>query len=185
VKVTPAVKIFAGNDTTVAMNQPLQMRAVDVNNSGITSWQWSGASVLDNPFIATPLARFSSPVTTSPYEYTYTVTGKTPVGCEGSDEVKIKVYQGPAIYVPTGFTPNGDGKNDWLIPLPVGVKSLKFFRVFNRWGQLVFSTETLNKGWDGRIMGMDQPAGVFIWIAEGVDYTGKTISGRGTTTLVR
>jgi gliding motility-associated-like protein len=185
VKVTPSVKIFAGNDTIVAINQPLQMNAIELNNSGVDKWQWSGTSFLNNPFIAGPVATFTSPVIISPYEYIYTVTGKTPEGCEGSDVIKIKVYKGPEIYVPTGFTPNGDGKNDFLVPLPVGLKYLKFFRVYNRWGQLVFYTENPTKGWDGRIMGVNQSTGVFIWTAEGVDYTGKIVSGRGTSTLIR
>jgi gliding motility-associated-like protein len=185
IKVTPSVKVFAGNDTLVAINQPLQLNAIELNNSGVDTWEWSATSYLSNPFIAAPVATFPSPVSTVPYEYVYTVTGKTPEGCEGSDIIKIKVYKGPEIYVPTGFTPNGDGKNDLLIPLSVGLKSLKFFRVYNRWGQMVFYSESLAKGWDGRIMGMDQPTGVYIWIAEGIDYMGKTVSGRGTTTLIR
>jgi gliding motility-associated-like protein len=185
VKVTPSVKIFAGNDTLVAINQPLQLHAIELNSSGVTDWQWSGAAFLDNSLIASPLATFTVPVLTPPYEYTYTVTGTTPIGCQGVDEIKIKVYQGPEIYVASGFTPNGDGKNDWLMPLPVGIKELKYFRVFNRWGQIIFDTKNISKGWDGRIMGIDQPPGVYVWVAEGLDYTGKLVSRKGTSTLIR
>jgi len=184
VKVTPSVKIFAGNDTIVAMNQPLQLRAIETNNSGVTQWEWSSTTFLNNPLIATPVATFPSPVINAPYEYVYTVKGTTPAGCQGIDYIKIKVYQGPDIYVPSGFTPNGDGKNDQLIPTPVGIKDLKFFRVFNRWGQMIFETKNPSRGWDGTIKGVDQ-TGVFVWIAEGIDYTGKTVSRKGTTTLVR
>jgi len=184
VKVTPSVKIFAGNDTIVAMNQPLQLHAIETNNSGVTQWEWSSTSYLNNPLIATPVATFPSPVTTAPYEYVYTVKGTTPAGCAGVDEIKIKVYQGPEIYVASGFTPNGDGKNDQLIPVPVGIKELKYFRVYNRWGQVIFETKNPSRGWDGTIKGAEQ-TGVFVWIAEGIDYTGKTVSRKGTTTLIR
>ncbi|MBL7742418.1 MAG: choice-of-anchor L domain-containing protein [Chitinophagaceae bacterium] len=183
--VTPAVKIFAGRDTLVAINQPLQLNAIETNNSGVTDWKWADTRYLSNPFIASPLATFTSPVALAPYEYTYTVTGTTPEGCQGSDEIKIKVYQGPEIYVPSAFTPNNDGKNDQLISFPVGLKEFRFLHVFNRWGQIVFSTQNPSRGWDGRVTGTDQPTGIFIWTAEGIDYTGKTITRKGTTTLIR
>lgn len=185
VKVTPSVVVFAGNDTLVAMNQPLQLHAIELNNSGVRDWQWSSTANLNNPRIATPIATFSTPVMTAPYEYVYTVMGTTPGGCQGFDEIRIKVYQGPEIYVPSGFTPNGDGKNDWLIPLPVGIKEFKYFRVFNRWGQMIFETKDPFRGWDGRIKGVDQQPGVFVWIAEGIDYTGNVVSRRGTSTLIK
>ncbi len=185
VNVTPSVKVFAGNDTIIAINQPLQLNAIETNNSGVTKWEWSGTGFLDNPFIANPLATFTSPVTTAPYDYVYSVTGTTPEGCQGSDEIKIKVYKGPDIYVPSAFTPNKDGKNDWLIALPVGIKEFKFLHVFNRWGQLIFATKDPSRGWDGRISSADQATGVYIWIVEGVDYTGKLITRKGMATLIR
>ncbi|HET6993498.1 MAG TPA: choice-of-anchor L domain-containing protein, partial [Chitinophagaceae bacterium] len=61
VKVTPSVKIFAGNDTIVAMNQPLQLHAIETNNSGVTQWEWSAVAYLNNPLIASPIATFPSP----------------------------------------------------------------------------------------------------------------------------
>ena len=185
VKVTPSVKIFAGNDTIVAMNQPLQLHATETNNSGVTQWEWSAATYLNNPLIASPIATFPSPVVTAPYDYVYMVKGTTPAGCQGTDYIKIKVYQGPEIYVASGFTPNGDGKNDFLVPVPVGIKDLKYFRVFNRWGQMIFDTKDPGRGWDGRIRGIDQQTGVFIWIAEGIDYTGKLVTRKGASTLIR
>jgi gliding motility-associated-like protein len=185
VTVTPSVKIFAGNDTLVAINQPLQLHAVETNNSGVNQWQWTAVNFLNNPRIATPVAIFTTPVIQAPYEYIYKITGTTPEGCQGSDEIKIKVYKGPEIYVPSAFTPNSDGKNDWLIALPVGLKEFKFLRVFNRWGQMIFFTQDPSKGWNGTITGMGQPTGVFIWTAEGIDYTGKIVTRKGMTTLIR
>jgi gliding motility-associated-like protein len=185
VLVTPTVKIFAGRDTIIGINQPLQLHAIDVNNSGVTKWEWSSTAFLDNPFIADPVAQFPTPVSTFPYEYVYTVTGTTPAGCQSFAEVRIKVYQGPDIYVPTAFTPNRDGRNDVLMPVPVGIKELHFFRVYNRWGQPIFQTKVSSAGWDGTFGGHEQATGVYVWIAEGIDFAGKTISKKGTVTLIR
>jgi gliding motility-associated-like protein len=187
VVVTPSVKIFAGNDTLVAMNQPLQLHAIEMNNSGVKSWEWSSTALpfLDNPFVESPLGLFTSPAANAPYEYTFTVTGSTPGGCKGSDEIKVKVYKGPEIYVPSAFTPNHDGKNDMLMALPVGLKEFRFLRVFNRWGEMIFTSQNPGRGWDGTIRGVMQPTGVYIWTAEGIDYTGKVVTRRGTVMLIQ
>jgi gliding motility-associated-like protein len=87
--------------------------------------------------------------------------------------------------VPTGFTPNGDGRNDVIRPIAVGLKQLEYFRIFNRWGEMVFQTSTNGAGWDGRIAGKDQGTNVFVWIVKGVDYTGKSFFAKGTVTLIR
>jgi gliding motility-associated-like protein len=85
----------------------------------------------------------------------------------------------------TAFSPNGDGKNETFIPFPVGIKQLNYFRVLNRWGQLIFSTKTLNQGWDGKIAGIEQPSGVYVWLVEGITNDNKIISKKGTVTLIR
>jgi gliding motility-associated-like protein len=183
--VVPTVRISAGRDTIVALNQPLQLNAFEIGNAGVTQFTWSPGLYLNDPTIANPIAVFPVPVLTAPYEYYYTVTGTTPVGCEGTAAIRIRVYKGPDIYVPNAFSPNNDGKNDLLRPIPVGIKELRSFRVFNRWGQLIFSVKDASKGWDGKINGVEQATGTFIWIAEGVDYNGNLITRKGTATIVR
>jgi gliding motility-associated-like protein len=95
--------------------------------------------------------------------------------------MKIK----PDIIVPSGFTPNNDGQNDVLRPLPFGIKEFKYFSVYNRYGQLVFKTNRAGEGWDGTIQGQPQPTGVFVYVAEGIDYLGNKIFRKGTSVLVR
>ena len=118
-------------------------------------------------------------------DLTYKVTASTVAGCKGEGFVHVKVYTGPDLYVPTGFTPNGDGRNDVFTPFPVGIKSLNYFRVFNRWGQVVFSTSTLHQGWDGRLGGREQSSGTYVWMAEAVSNQGKVITKKGVVTLIR
>jgi gliding motility-associated-like protein len=99
--------------------------------------------------------------------------------------VTLKVYKGPDIYLPTGFTPNGDGKNDRFRPLTVGIKKINYFRVFNRWGQIVFSSTTLNEGWDGKLGGIEQQGGVYVWMVQGITTDDRVITKKGTVVLIR
>ncbi|HVW62461.1 MAG TPA: T9SS type B sorting domain-containing protein, partial [Puia sp.] len=89
------------------------------------------------------------------------------------------------IYVPKVFTPNGDGTNDVLKPILVGISSFHYFNVYNRWGNLVFTTQDPNYGWDGRFKGVPQPVETYLWIAEGIDITGRKIVAKGMTSLVK
>ena len=87
----------------------------------------------------------------------YTITVTNPAGCTVVDTllVKMKTETNTVVdadlFVPKGWTPNGDGHNDKLSPLTLHIKELRYFRVFNRWGQLVFETNVLGFGWDGTI----------------------------------
>ncbi len=178
VKVTPSVRMFAGYDTVAAMGQPIQLYAVELGSSGVRTYSWDPAYGLNNPSAQTPIA-------TIDHDMIYEVTGRTAENCEGSARIHIKVYKGPEIYVPSAFTPNNDGTNDILRAIPVGMKQTQFFRVYNRWGQLVFSTSNFHQGWNGRIQGVLQSTGTYVWIAQGIDYLGKTVYRKGTTTLLQ
>ncbi|MEO7049591.1 MAG: T9SS type B sorting domain-containing protein [Ferruginibacter sp.] len=178
ITVTAPVKVFAGNDTSVVLNQPFRLNATDANHSGIVHFEWQPATYLDNPFI-------QSPVSTPSGNISYRVTASTLAGCEGTDDINIKVYKGPEIYVPTAFTPNGDGLNDFLKAIPIGIKKFGYFVVYNRYGEKVFYTEDANKGWDGKYKNVDQPLGSFTWVAQGLDDKGKIIYIKGVVTLIR
>ena len=86
--------------------------------------------------------------------------------------------QAPRFSFQKHFTPNGDGLNDQIYPICVGIKQLNFFRIYNRWGQLIFSTSQMNKGWDGTISGIPQGTNNFVFMAQGVDYLGHVIFKR-------
>jgi gliding motility-associated-like protein len=117
---------------------------------------------------------------------TYKLIVYNEAGCADSANVKVKVFNTqPSVFVPTAFSPNGDGRNDLLRPIAVGMKQMHFFQVFNRWGQLVFSTVESNQGWDGTISGRLQDPGMFIWMVKATDYTGGAFFRKGTVMLVR
>jgi gliding motility-associated-like protein len=92
-----------------------------------------------------------------------------------------------AIYIPSAFTPNGDGKNDILYPLvnPLGKVMHFVFRVYNRSGQVVFESRAPGKGWDGKLKGIQQPGSVYVWVFNGTDSDGKPVNFKGTTLLLR
>ena len=103
-----------------------------------------------------------------------------------SDYVTIRVSQvGPDILVPSGFTPNGDGKNDIARPATPGISQLKYFSIYNRLGELIFTTSTIGEGWNGQFKGKPQPPGTYVYQAEGLDYEGNTIYRKGTIVLIR
>lgn len=164
---------FAGNDTIAAAGQPVMLHA-----SGGISYSWNPASLLNDATSATP-------ITTLQRTQTFTLKAFTPEGCESYDDVTVKIYKGPDIYLPNAFTPNGDNLNDVFRGIPVGLKELHYIKVFNRWGQLVFNTADYRKGWDGTWLGQKQPGGVYVVIASGTDYTGKPITKKGSVILIR
>ena len=164
---------FAGNDTIAAANQPVQLQA-----TGGINYSWSPAVGLNNPNISNPVANINS-------TQTYVVKAFTPLGCESYNAVTIKIYDGPEIYLPNAFTPNGDGLNDIFKGTMVGLKEFKFMKIFNRFGQEIFYTTDAQKGWDGTWKGKQQNSGVYVVIASGIDYRGLAIDKKATVILIR
>ncbi|HSU28048.1 MAG TPA: gliding motility-associated C-terminal domain-containing protein, partial [Chitinophagaceae bacterium] len=143
----------------VASNKPYTLEA----RTGGQSYLWDPVTDLSNPTIV-------DPVITTSQDRLYTITISTASDpCDIIDTLFVQVFNKPAVFVPAAFTPNNDGLNDLLIPIPVHIKSFGFFRVYNRWGEIVFQTSTLNDGWNGKSKGLTQPAGVYIWIYEARD----------------
>jgi gliding motility-associated-like protein len=179
VKITilPKARIFAGNDTLIAINQPLQLGASDIDNLGFIDYTWSLSSGLDDATKRDPIAIIDR-------DRTYTVTGTTVNGCKATDDINIKVFTKADIYVPTAFTPNGDGNNDVLRPVLVGIKELKYFTVYNRYGEIVYKTSTQKAGWNGFINGKMQNTGSYVWVAEAIDYKGNVLFRKGMATLI-
>jgi gliding motility-associated-like protein len=123
-------------------------------------------------------------------EYTIAITSNS--GCITVDTLLVKMADAipnagiySDLFVPKAWTPNGDGHNDKLFPLTVHIAKLYYFRIFDRWGQLMFETTEIGKGWDGKISGKDQGSDTFVWYVRGTDYTGKSIFKKGTATLIR
>jgi gliding motility-associated-like protein len=177
VTVLPKVNASAGRDTMIVAGQPLQLNA-----SGGENYLWVPPFALNNVSVNDPIASFNGSLDS--IRYKVYVTNQE--GCLDSASVLVKIFKTiPKIFVPTGFTPNGDGLNDVLKPIAVGIKSIEYFRVYNRWGQLVFSTTINGHGWDGKIKGKEQNTNSYVWMVKAVDYLGKPIFQKGTATLIK
>jgi gliding motility-associated-like protein len=175
VTVYPKVIANAGPpDTNVVLGEPLLLRA-----SGGSSYLWSPPTWLNNPVLQTPVAM-------PQLDIKYLLTATSPGGCIGTDTILVHLFKlDPDMYVPTAFTPNGDSKNDFLKPTLIGMKELLYFRVYNRFGNLVFSTSDIGKGWDGTYLGKGQDPATFVWMAEGVTYKGERKVKKGYAVLIR
>jgi len=168
-----STRAFAGNDTITASGRPLQLQG-----SGGISYEWIPATGLSNPFIANPVATL-----TGTQVYIYTLRAYTPLGCESFDDIKIQVYQAPEIYLPNAFAPGG--VNNIYRGMPIGIKEFRYLKIYNRYGQLVFYSADINKGWDGTFKGKAQSSGVYVVIASGVDYRGNVIDRQTAVMLIR
>lgn len=177
ITVLDRIIVNAGNDTAVIVGQPLQFNA-----SGAFSYLWSPASNLNATTIPNPIGLFTGEAG----RYPFRIIGFNQQGCKDSTNLLVTVYGTmPTIFVPTGFTPNDDGKNDKLAPIAVGMQTIDYFNVYNRWGQLVYSTRINGEGWDGKINGQVQSTGTFVWSVKATDYLGKSYFQKGTVTLIR
>jgi gliding motility-associated-like protein len=167
------VNAFAGNDTIAKLNQPHQLAA-----SGGVLFNWHPSYPLNNPFSATPLATLSS-------DQFFTVTVTDDIGCVGTDGVFVRAIKGPDYYLPNAFTPNGDGLNDIFRPIPSGIRNTEYFRVFDRYGNLMFETRQNMRGWNGQLNGTPASPGTYTYMIKGFDDAGNVIAKTGTVVLIR
>jgi PKD repeat protein len=173
VQVNPQIIAFAGNDTSVVVGEPLQLKG-----SGAPSFLWYPATGLNRNDIENPVAVLDM-------NQEYIMKTFTEAGCFAYDTIQVKVFTtAPDIFVPNAFTPDG-ASNSIFRPIPVGISKLELFRIYNRNGMLVYSTSRMGSGWDGNFDGKPQASGGYVWMVEGVDYTGKVISKKGTMVLIR
>lgn len=159
-----AVSIAIGNQTTLTA-------------TGGGTYQWSPINGLGSPTSATTTA---SPTVTT----VYTVTITDANGCTDTDTVTVQVVEAYGFFVPGSFSPNGDGANDMLFVYGAGIKTLEFV-LYDRYGEKVFETHSVNDGWDGMLRGKPMNGGIFAWYCTAEYYDGNVIVEKGDLTLIR
>lgn len=172
VKPLPVVDIL-NRDTTIKYGKSLQLLV-----SGAYLYTWTPLSSLSNPNLPNPWATPTEPTT-------YFVWGLSDNGCRNIDSVRVNIDYRDNLFVPSAFTPNGDGKNDVFRISNLTFQKLQEFRVFNRWGQEIFSTTDPVRGWDGSWKGVPQDMGVYQYLIRVAYPDGYIETYKGDVTLVR
>ncbi len=137
-----------------------------------------------------PPTFLNSPTSFKPLFYgaqdqSYAISIQTPAGCLTVDSQTVKIVNKADIYVPSAFTPNFDGHNDVLRPILFGMRELRYFRVYNRWGELIYESHSMNTGWDGTFHGTFLANQTVVWVAEGIGMDGKTYLRKGTSVCIK
>jgi PKD repeat protein len=174
-----SINIYSSNaliekDTIIAASgEPVQLNA-----TGGNSYEWLPLDGLNNNSIANPVA-------TNTENREYIVRAYTPVGCSSYDTVLVRIFNGPEIYVPSAFNPLSTVGNHIFRAIPVGISRFKYLTVYNRLGQVVFSTSNPAQGWDGTFKGKPLDPAAYVWVAAGTTFRGTEIVRKGTVVLVR
>lgn len=166
---------FAGNDTIIVKGE-----YINFNASGGIQYTWTPSDRLNFSDGSNPRGYYPDTG-----RYSYNVHIKSAYGCEGDDSIHIWVVGQPSLFMPSAFTPNGDGKNDVLRPMGVGYANVKYFRVFNRFGELVFKTDKFFEGWDGTYKGQMADIGTYYWVLNITDRFGEDSMLKGDAILIR
>jgi gliding motility-associated-like protein len=144
-----------------------------------TSYLWTPSTGLNNATTVNPTFNAGTA-----QDYLIKITSIS--GCVTNDTLSVYVFKESGVYVPKAFSPNGDGQNDRLYPELVNFASLQYFRIYNRWGQLLFETRSMSTtGWDGTYNGVKQPMGTYTWFAAGTDKNGNVVTANGQTLLIK
>lgn len=164
---------------------PQEITPIINNGNGELSFTWSGSNLDDLSCTDCP-----SPTITPTNSQIYRVNVVDENGCTAEARVRVLVEKNRNIYVPTGFSPNGDGSNDRLTVHGLEGTEILSFKIFDRWGELVFASgafevNDLAAGWDGYFKGKPMSTNVFAWIVEARFSDGSLRLEKGHSTLIR
>jgi gliding motility-associated-like protein len=165
--------------TTPLVNTPLSARLLGAGYS----YSWSPPIGLSATDIRNPIFNYNNGVN-------YLITLTSPEGCKVVDTVRV-IMRDPAqtivsdIFVPKAWSPNRDGHNDRLRPLCVNIREILYFRIFNRWGQLVYETNIIGEGWDGIFRNKEQVSDTYTWTLEAYGLDGRHFKKSGNSILLR
>ncbi len=164
----PSPAGFLPPDTAVCSYGNITLKAT----AGFTSYRWNTGAVIPSITISLPGL------------YWLEVTNDK--GCTNRDTVIVSPKNClKGFFMPGGFTPNNDGKNDFLKPILLGDVEEYEFWIYNRWGQIVFQTKDLTKGWNGSFKGLKQDGNVFVWVCAYRFKGEKKENKKGTFILIR
>ena len=181
VVVNPTPTVNAGEDQSILAGTSVMLFATTTNT---TDYLWTPSSTLSCETCQNPTA--------TPTETTnYTVKVSNQFGCKAEDDVLVKITcDNTLLFMANIFTPNGDGNNDRFYPQGKGITIVKRFRVYNRWGEMLYEAQNFqpnneNYGWDGMYKGQQLKPDVYVYIVDAVCFTGSDIQQKGDISLIR
>lgn len=172
ITITNGPTANAGNDTTISIGN-----SANLNGTGGGTYLWSPSTGLSCTTCPNPVA---NPTVTT----TYTLIVTDANGCTDVSTITVTIVSEFEWFVPSGFSPNGDGENDVLFVRGVGIKSMQLI-VYDRIGEKIFETTVITEGWDGMYKGKPMNNGIFVYHATVEFYNGNSDSKKGDVTLVR
>lgn len=173
----PQPVVNLGDDRDVYAGDVITLSA-NITSTLNGTYNWQPDSVLS-------CSACTSPTFTAVNSTTFVLVYQTdPYGCTSSDTININVLESGEIVFPNAFTPNGDGNNDIYLPVGKPVKQIQW-KIYNRWGEKVFDSNSQYIGWNGVYKGADQPMDVYIYYAEVVYMNNQTRKFKGSLTLLR
>ncbi|MGN6568349.1 MAG: PKD domain-containing protein, partial [Flavipsychrobacter sp.] len=173
VKATPSQTMIAGN--TVQL---------DATGKYINRYLWT-------PIESLSCDSCENPIATPKKTTQYVVHVWSDFGCADSAETEVRVIcDHSQVFMPNTFTPNGDGQNDRFYPRGKGLQIIRSFRIYNRWGQLMYEKQNMNtnekdNGWDGTFNGVPLTPDVYVYMVDAICDTGEPISWKGDISLIR
>ena len=173
VNPNPIIAVQKSND--INCNIP----SAQLNASGALTYSWQPAAGLDNPKKPDPIAAVGS---TTVFE----VTGVNQYGCSATAAITVQATTDgiPRFVVPNAFTPNNDNINDCFGIRRWGNAQIEQFRIYNRWGQLIFETKNPSECWDGTFKGKPQNAGGYVYVIKAQTLCGN-VTRTGMLMLIR
>lgn len=181
VNAKPRLKLGSDLALPTGSTQSLKAETPDTN---IVSWKWWPPDYLSCTDCPTPTVEVKRNIT-------YRATVQNEFGCIAADSMNIKTFcPGSQVFIPNAFTPDGDGLNDVIMVRAKGISVVRSFRIFSRWGQLVFEKTNFAPndplyGWDGKIKSITGPAEVYVYTAEVVCENDLINTYKGNITLLR
>ncbi|RPD50649.1 PKD domain-containing protein [Paracnuella aquatica] len=188
---TAFVTVAVGQYPTINLGADLTMSTgtlhplvSTVTNGPIRRWEWSPGADLDCATCPQPIAHIKRDVT-------YLVKATTAYGCSATDTLGIKVFcESAQLFIPNAFSPDGDGVNDILMVRGKGIAAVKTFRVFNRWGEVVFERSGFAPndpahGWDGKVRGVIGGPEVYVYTADVICENGATYTYKGNVSILK
>ncbi len=179
--VDPLPKVNAGSDQTIIIGSSTILQASGTNAK---SYVWTPSSGLSCDTCSNPTVNIQQTTT-------YTVTAYSRQGCIDSAKVTVNVLcDHSQVFVPNTFTPNGDGQNDVFYPRGVGLRKISTFRIYDRWGEMLFERKDIelndeSNGWDGSYKGSKPRPDVYVYSIEAVCESGETINWKGDVSIIR